>query len=61
MFNVDNLPKVMKRDGTVGEIDKLRGFVDYHRKTEPYRDPIERVFDWNEIKLQNLLVNLGSF
>ena len=47
--DIDNLPKVMKRDGTIGEIDKLRGFVDYHRKSEPYRDPIERVFDWNEI------------
>jgi glutamate synthase (NADPH) small chain len=45
----DNMPKVKKRDGTVGEIDKTRGFVDYHRQPEPYRDPLERVFDWNEI------------
>ncbi len=33
----DNLPKVMKRDGTIGDIDKARGFLDYHRKSEPYR------------------------
>ena len=47
--DTDNLPKVKKRDGTIGEIDKTRGFVDYHRNPEPYRDPLERVFDWNEI------------
>jgi NAD(P)H-dependent glutamate synthase small subunit len=47
--DTDNLPKVKKRDGTVGSIDKLRGFVDYHRFAEPYRDPLERVFDWGEI------------
>lgn len=27
----DNIPKVTKRDGTIGAIDKARGFVDYHR------------------------------
>lgn len=48
-LDADNLPKVKKRDGTIGEIDKTRGFVDYHRIPEPYRDPLERVFDWNEI------------
>jgi glutamate synthase (NADPH) small chain len=47
--DTDNLPKVKKRDGTIGEIDKTRGFVDYHRIPEPYRDPLERVFDWKEI------------
>lgn len=47
--DTDNLPKVKKRDGTIGEINKTRGFVDYHRIPEPYRDPLERVFDWNEI------------
>ena len=48
----DNIPKVMKRDGTIGEIDKSRGFVDYHRISEPYRDPLDRVFDWNEINYE---------
>jgi NAD(P)H-dependent glutamate synthase small subunit len=47
--DTDNLPKVKKRDGTIAEIDKTRGFVDYHRNPEPYRDPLERVFDWSEI------------
>lgn len=47
--DTDNLPKVKKRDGTIGTIDKNRGFVDYHRIAEPYRDPLERVFDWSEI------------
>lgn len=42
----------MKRDGTIGEIDKSRGFVDYHRISEPYRDPLDRVFDWNEINFE---------
>ena len=45
----DNSPQVKRRDGTVGKIDKTRGFVDYHRIAEPYRDPLERVFDWGEI------------
>jgi len=48
----DNVPKVKKRDGSVGEIDKTRGFVDYHRNPEPYRDPLARVFDWNEINYE---------
>lgn len=47
--DTDNLPKVKKRDGTYGKIEKERGFLDYHRYPEPYRDPLERVFDWNEI------------
>lgn len=47
--DTDNLPKVKKRDGSVSEISKLRGFVDYHRIPEPYRDPLSRVFDWKEI------------
>jgi NAD(P)H-dependent glutamate synthase small subunit len=47
--DTDNLPKVKKRDGTVGPIEKARGFLDYHRIPEPYRDPLDRIFDWNEI------------
>jgi len=47
--DTDNVPKVKKRDGTIGNIDKNRGFMDYHRIPEPYRDPLERIFDWNEI------------
>ena len=47
--DTDNLPKVKKRDGSFGAIDKTRGFVDYNRIAEPYRDPLERIFDWSEI------------
>lgn len=46
---VDNLPKVRRRDGTIADIDKTRGFVDYYRNPDPYRDPLERVFDWQEL------------
>ena len=38
---LDNLPKVRRRDGTLADIDKTRGFVDYYRNPEPYRDPLE--------------------
>ena len=47
--DTDNVPMVRKRDGTMGAIDKNRGFINYHRIPEPYRDPLERVFDWKEI------------
>lgn len=47
--DTDNMPFVKRRDGTIGEIDKTRGFVDYSRNPDPYRDPLERVFDWREI------------
>lgn len=50
--DTDNLPTVKKRDGTIGAIDKKRGFIDYHRNPEPYRDPLERIFDWNEINYE---------
>lgn len=42
--------QVKRRDGTVASIDKRRGFVDYYRNPDPYRDPLDRVFDWNEIR-----------
>lgn len=48
--DTDNVPKVKKRDGSIATIDKRRGFLDYHRNPEPYRDPLDRVFDWGEIK-----------
>lgn len=47
--DTDNLPSVKRRDGSLGEIDKTRGFVDYARIPDSYRDPLERVFDWQEI------------
>ena len=40
--------KVKKRDGTIAAIEKQRGFVDYHRNPDPYRDPLDRVFDWGK-------------
>eukprot|EP00618_Florenciella_parvula_P035949 CAMPEP_0119478906 /NCGR_PEP_ID=MMETSP1344-20130328/8422_1 /TAXON_ID=236787 /ORGANISM="Florenciella parvula, Strain CCMP2471" /LENGTH=573 /DNA_ID=CAMNT_0007513113 /DNA_START=68 /DNA_END=1789 /DNA_ORIENTATION=+ len=45
----DNTPQVLRRDGTYGEIDKTRGFVDYSRNPDAYRHPLERVFDWGEL------------
>ena len=45
----DNLPKVRRRDGTIAEISKDRGFVDYERFSDPYRDAMERLGDWGEI------------
>jgi hypothetical protein len=47
--DADNLPKVKKRDGTIEKLDKSRGFIDYYRNPEPYRDPLQRIFDWKEI------------
>lgn len=55
--DTDNVPKVRKRDGSVGVIDKQRGFINYHRIPEPYRDPIERVFDWKEINYEKVQHN----
>jgi NADPH-dependent glutamate synthase beta subunit-like oxidoreductase len=34
----------------MAEIDNKKGFVDYNRIPDPYRDPLERVFDWQEIQ-----------
>ncbi|KAI8091565.1 hypothetical protein BDF21DRAFT_490308 [Thamnidium elegans] len=31
------------------KLDKLRGFMKYKRKTDPYRDPKKRTHDWDEI------------
>lgn len=31
------------------KLDKLHGFKKYRRQTDPYRDPVKRVKDWNEI------------
>jgi glutamate synthase (NADPH/NADH) small chain len=31
------------------KIDQLRGFLSYERNPEPYRDPMERLMDWEEI------------
>ena len=45
----DALPKVKRRDGSVQVIGNVRGFVDYERNPEPYRAPMERVTDWEEI------------
>ncbi|XP_035214199.1 putative glutamate synthase [NADPH] [Stegodyphus dumicola] len=30
-------------------LDKVRGFMKYQRMTNPYREPSERLHDWNEI------------
>lgn len=47
--DTDNVPQVRRRDGTVGTIEKIRGFVNYERNPDAYRGSLERVFDWHEI------------
>jgi len=49
IYDHDNEPKVRRRDGSVESIEKLRGFLNYQRNPEPYRDPLERIQDWEEI------------
>jgi glutamate synthase (NADPH/NADH) small chain len=41
--------RVKRRDGTYQPIEKLRGFINYQRNKEPYRDPSRRVLDWEEL------------
>ena len=41
--------RVKRRDGTYQPIEKLRGFINYSRNKEPYRDPAKRVLDWEEL------------
>ena len=43
------MPVVQRRDGTAAPINKLRGFIEYERKPEPYRPPAERKLDYLEI------------
>ncbi|KAI8377700.1 uncharacterized protein BYT42DRAFT_605319 [Radiomyces spectabilis] len=31
------------------KLDKLRGFMKYKRRNDPYRDPKKRINDWNEV------------
>jgi len=40
---------VVRRDGTKGKLNKLRGFIEYERSPEVYRAPTERLNDWKEI------------
>ena len=40
---------VKRRDGTFAPIEKLRGFLSYQRNAEPYRKPLERLKDWEEL------------
>jgi NAD(P)H-dependent glutamate synthase small subunit len=41
--------RVKRRDGSFQPIEKLRGFINYQRNKEPYRDPAKRVLDWGEL------------
>jgi len=49
IYDHDNEPKVKRRDGSYQPIEKLRGFINYQRNKEPYRDPSRRVLDWEEL------------
>lgn len=44
-----SVPQAQRRDGSVGPLNKQRGFVEYERKPEPYRPPAERLLDYGEI------------
>lgn len=48
MSGVD-FPNAMKRNGTLGAVDQSRGFLDYKRASDVYRDPLQRLSDWDEI------------
>lgn len=48
---------ISKRDGSVGQIDKNRGFIEIERNPDPYRDPEERLQDWGEINSAHDPVN----
>lgn len=41
--------RVKRRDGTYSSIENLRGFINYQRNPEPYRKPLERILDWEEL------------
>lgn len=45
----DNEPKVKRRDGSYQPVSKLRGFINYERNPEPYRKPLSRILDWEEL------------
>ena len=49
IYDHDNEPMVKRRDGTFAPIEKLRGFLSYQRNAEPYRKPLERLKDWEEL------------
>lgn len=49
IYDHDNEPKVKRRDGSYKPVEKLRGFINYQRNKEPYRDPAKRVLDWEEL------------
>ncbi len=38
-----------RRDGTYQPVSKLRGFINYERNPEPYRNPLDRILDWEEL------------
>ena len=46
---VTSSSRVRRRDGSMQSVEKLRGFLNYQRNPEPYRDPIKRLEDWEEI------------
>ena len=47
--NLDKTKRVRRRDGSMQNVEKLRGFLNYQRNPEPYRPPLERLKDWEEI------------
>uniref|UniRef100_A0A6U3PC01 4Fe-4S ferredoxin-type domain-containing protein n=3 Tax=Ditylum brightwellii TaxID=49249 RepID=A0A6U3PC01_9STRA len=49
IYDHDNEPKVKRRDGSFQPVEKLRGFINYQRNPEPYRKPLERLMDWEEL------------
>ena len=49
IYDHNNEPMVKRRDGSYQPIEKLRGFLNYERNPEPYRKPLERLMDWEEL------------
>lgn len=48
-FHHQSVCRVKRRDGTYQPIEKLRGFINYQRNKESYRDASKRVLDWEEL------------
>jgi len=53
-----SMPNVQRRDGTAAPVSKLRGFIEYERRSEPYRPPADRLLDYNEINSKHAPLEL---
>ncbi|RKO97526.1 putative glutamate synthase Glt1, partial [Caulochytrium protostelioides] len=45
----DEVPDLEAQERHVRTLDKVRGFMKYAKRVDPYRNPVKRVKDWKEI------------